>query len=49
MARITVASPGDLVVQALLSRKESVRLALRSGDQVTLSVAPEDVHVLEDE
>lgn len=46
--KITVASPCGLTVQALLSRKEFLRLSVQPGDQVNLSVAPGDVHVLEE-
>ncbi len=49
VVQVSVACGGGLSLQALLGRKEFANLNAAPGDRVTLTVEPEDVHVLEAE
>jgi ABC-type Fe3+/spermidine/putrescine transport system ATPase subunit len=48
LMRVSVACRGGLTLQALIGRKEFTALRVQSGDQVTVTVEAEDVHVLEE-
>ncbi|NQT36406.1 MAG: ABC transporter ATP-binding protein [Planctomycetes bacterium] len=48
LVRVTVSCGGDLDLLVSLGKREYNGRALRCGDRVHVSIAPEDVHVLED-